>query len=86
MNMKYTKLKYDGFEEYLLEANDTKFLGYEELHYVFKFKNGYGASVIKNDRSYGGTEDLFVLSVIKFTDDYNWELCYDTEITNDVIN
>lgn len=85
MNMKYTKLKYDEFEEYLFEANNSKFSRNEQLHYVFKFENGYGASIIKNIASYGNIENLFELSVIKFTDDYSWELCYDTEITNDVI-
>lgn len=69
--MKYTKLKYDEFEEYLLEATSAKFQGNERLRYIFKFKNGYGASVIKNDRSYEGTEDLFELAVIKFSDDYS---------------
>lgn len=83
--MKYTKLKYDEFEEYLVEANNSKFSGNEQLHYVFKFENGYGASIIKHIGSYGGMEDLFELAVIKFSDDYSWELCYDTEITNDVI-
>ena len=86
--MKYTRLKYDGFEEYLFEANYaryTKFLGEEELLYIFKFENGYGASVIKNIGSYGSIEDLFELAVIKFSDDYSWELCYDTEIMYDVI-
>lgn len=83
--MKYTKLKYNGFEDYLFEANSTKFLRNEGLQYVFKFENGYGASVIKNIVSYGNMKDLFELAVIKFSDDYSWELCYDTEITNDVI-
>ena len=89
MNMKYTKLKYDEFEEYLLEATNSKFSGNERLRYIFKFENGYGASVIKNGASYGGMEDLFELAVIKFSDHYGchygWKLCYDTEITDDVI-
>ena len=79
--MRLTKLKYSGFEEYLFEASDTWYLGERELRYIFKFKNGYGANIFKTDFSC----DLFVLSVIKFTDDYNWKLCYDTEITKDDI-
>lgn len=83
--MKYTKLKYNGFEDYLFEESYVKKYEKESLHYIFKFKNGYGASVVKNIGSYGNTEDLFELAVIKFSDDYSWELCYDKKITSDVI-
>ncbi len=51
---------------------------------IYKFENGYGASVVKNDISYGSKEGLFELGVIKF-DNNNWKLCYDTPITDDVI-
>lgn len=44
------------------------------------FNNGYGVSVIKHDGSYGGKEGLYELAVLK-----NGDICYDTEITNDVI-
>ena len=76
----YTKLKYDGFEKYLYEVREES-----NLHYIFKFDNGYGASVIKNSVSYGHALDLFELAVIKFTDEFTWDLCYTTEITDDVI-
>jgi len=49
------------------------------------FSNGYGASIIKGQGSYGGSEDLYELGVIKMNEDYSWDLCYTTEITNDVI-
>ena len=42
----------------------------------YTFRNGYGASVVMD----GGKRDLWELAVLK--DD---ELCYDTDITNDVI-
>lgn len=35
------------------------------VHYIFKFGNGYGASVIKNPCSYGSDEDLWELAVLK---------------------
>lgn len=80
-----TKLKYDKFEKYLYEATKEKVFHLESYQYIFKFDNGYGASVIKKFGSYGNTEDLFELAVIKFVDGYNWKICYYTKITDDVI-
>jgi hypothetical protein len=45
-----------------------------------KFENGYEASVVKSEYSYGGRDGLYELAIFK--DD---EICYDTPITNDVI-
>lgn len=47
---------------------------------IHEFPNGYGASVIRNSWSYGGTEGLYELAVLHYT-----HLCYSTYITNDVI-
>ena len=49
---------------------------------VVRFKNGYGASIVENTFSYG-TE----LAVVKFNslDVYDFDIVYDTPITNDVI-
>lgn len=53
---------------------------------IHKFDNNYGASVIQHEFSYGADEGLWELAVIKFTGDCeNYELCYDTEITGDVL-
>lgn len=52
---------------------------------IYKFKNGYGASVIKNSMSYGNEVGLWELAVVTFDNDNNFKLCYDTEITDDVI-
>lgn len=52
---------------------------------IYKFENGYGASVIKHWGSYGGDQGLWELAVILFLDEENYELCYKTEITQDVI-
>ena len=62
--------------EYLTETNDV--MG--GIQKVYKFPNGYGASVIKHRGSYGYSEGLWELAVLN-----EGELCYDTEITNDVI-
>lgn len=51
---------------------------------IHKFENGYGASVVQHEFSYGGDEGLYELAVLAFNGD-NWDLTYDTEITDDVI-
>jgi hypothetical protein len=43
------------------------------------FENGYGASVVKHDYSYGGKDGLYELAVTKDDD-----LCYTTPVTSDV--
>ena len=47
------------------------------------FENGYGASVIRGEYSYGGRKGLYELAVIKGIPD-EWDLCYDTGLTEDV--
>lgn len=47
---------------------------------TIQYSNGYGASVICHDGSYGGKRGLFEIAVLRDND-----LCYDTEITGDVI-
>ena len=48
---------------------------------VYKFDNGYGASVVKHDFSYGGENGQYEVAVL----DNEGALCYDTPITSDVI-
>ena len=47
---------------------------------VHLFPNGYGASVVKHDMSYGGKQGLWEMAVLK-----NGELCYNTSVTSDVL-
>jgi hypothetical protein len=47
----------------------------------YAFANGYGASVVRHDFSYGGRSGLWELAVIGKDD----RLCYTTPITDDVI-
>lgn len=54
-------------------------LGGEQRKY--KFANGYGASVIRNDMSYGGDIGLWEVAVLGKDGD----LTYDTPVTSDVI-
>lgn len=51
---------------------------------IHKFENGYGASVVQHEFSYGSEDGLSELAVLKFDGD-DWNLTYDTEITDDVI-
>lgn len=62
--------------EYLIETNKHM----DGIQKVYKFPNGYGASVIKHQGSYGYAQGLWELAVL-----FEGELCYDTEITSDVI-
>lgn len=75
--MTYTKLDYTGYENQLAKSGEY-LNGY---YWSFMFPNGYGASVIKHDGSYGHQDDLFELAVLKDGEG----LCYDTPITGDVI-
>lgn len=55
---------------------------------LFKFENGYGASVISHEFSYGGDEGLWELAVVLVYENegkLSWELVYDTPITEDVL-
>lgn len=44
------------------------------------FPNGYAASVVSSQYSYGGSKGLFEVAVM-----YNNEIVYDTPVTSDVI-
>ncbi len=51
-----------------------------DYHKIYKFDNGYGASVVCNFGTYGAKDGLFEVAVLK-----NGEICYDTPITSDVV-
>ena len=66
----------EQFKDYIQEQND---LGYPQT--IYKFPNGYGASVIKFNYVYFGIE----IAVLRFDENGNWDIDYSTPITNDVI-
>ena len=75
-------LNHEGFETYLVKRS----LLYDGIQYMFRFENNYGASVVKHFGSYGHEDDLWELAVIKFdAETGEWNLIYDTEITDDVL-
>ena len=53
---------------------------------IYRFKNGFGASVVRHEYSYGGDAGLWELAVIKFDgdEDDDFSLTYETPITEDV--
>lgn len=72
MDLTYSK----QFKKYIKEQND---LGYPQT--IYKFPNGYGASVIKFNYVHFGIE----IAVLRFDENGNWNIDYSTPITNDVI-
>ena len=82
--MKFTDLNFQPHTNY----PDT---GIAARHF---FPNGYGVSVVQfttpygsgsyGSGSYGAEEGLYELAVLKGVEE-NWKICYDTEITDDVI-
>jgi hypothetical protein len=66
-----------GQSRYLVENNNVN----GGTQRVYKFPNGYGASVIRHQGSYGFKSGLWELAVL----DSSGHLCYSTPITNDVI-
>jgi len=70
----------DSWGKYRDFLQDTKYIN-DGVQHVYKFENGYGASVVKHDYSYGGKSGLWEIAVLDSDD----ELCYHTPITQDVI-
>jgi hypothetical protein len=48
------------------------------------YPNGYGVSVVQFPGSYGYEEGLYEVAILKGLEE-DWEICYDTPITDDVI-
>ena len=52
------------------------------MHYLYRFPNGYGASVLAPCFV---SNELWEIAVITWENDDKYLLCYDTPITSDVI-
>lgn len=68
--MKFEDLKFDTSEEYPYG-----------IRCHIEFDNGWGASIIRNEMSYGGRDGLYEIAVL----DSDGNISYDTEVTDDVI-
>lgn len=51
---------------------------------LYRFRNEYGASVVRHNGSYGKERGLWELAVIKWDHD-EFDITYDTRITEDVL-
>ena len=54
------------------------------IQYIVFYPNGYGASIVQHKYSYGGDRGLWELAIIEGNED-EWDICYDTPITSDVL-
>ena len=65
----------------MIEGYKEKVKIHDGHGYVYKFDNGFGASVVKHSGSYGSDKGLYEIAVL----DSDGDLCYSTPITDDVI-
>jgi len=74
----------------LVDLLNLNFKTFEDINFIpyyggvaakIMFDNGYGASVIRHEHSYGGKNGLYELAVL----DNEGKLTYDTPVTNDVL-
>lgn len=63
----FSDLKFEPMSDYHLNGIKSR---------VY-FKNGYGASVVRHESSYGGKDGLYELAVL-----YNNEIHYDNPVAN----
>jgi hypothetical protein len=68
----------------IYEPYDARPLESGAVQKLYKFTNGYGASVVKGEHTYGGDEGLWELAVLAFNTNGDFSLCYTTPITSDV--
>ena len=68
----------------IYEPIDARPLESGAVQKLYRFANGYGASVVKGEHTYGGDEGLWELAVIVFKDNGEFVLDYTTPITEDV--
>mgnify|MGYP001456780392 CR=1 FL=1 len=54
------------------------------VQYLAKFENGYGASIVQHNFSFENEKGLWELAVIFFDGD-DFEISYNTPITDDVL-
>ncbi len=54
---------------------------HDGIQYIYKAENGYGASIVQHQFSYGNEKGLWELAVL----DPNGDICYSTPITSDVV-
>lgn len=59
---------------------------FDGVQMLYRFDNGYGASIVQHMHSYGGDKGLWELAVIQWDrGEKHWDFVYDTPVTDDVI-
>lgn len=76
----------EELKKYIFFIGNDSYLE-KRIQYLFKFENGYGASVIKHIYSYGGKEDLWEVACVEWhnLDGWKYALHYPPLMDNDVI-
>ncbi|MFY8248270.1 MAG: hypothetical protein ACOVJ5_01055 [Gloeomargaritales cyanobacterium] len=71
------------YNKYIIDFNSIN----NGMQIVFRFDNNYGLSVVSHSFSYGNKQEKFEIAIIKFNseDDDDWNITYDTLITDDVL-
>jgi hypothetical protein len=67
-------------EQYLIKEIKV----HNGIQKIYRFENGFGASIIQHQFSYGNELGLWEVGVLEFEDEL-YSLNYETEITDDVI-
>lgn len=75
--MSFLKAKYKPFE--------TKSHPLGGVQKIYKFDNGFGASIVQNNYSYGGKEGLWELAVLELFEDGTNTFRNDTSVADDVV-
>ncbi len=76
------------FEEYLVDTYEENIMEHRGIHYIFRFPNGYGASIVKMYGSYGWDQDNWELAVILFEEETDtlktteWIVVYPKQIVS----
>jgi hypothetical protein len=64
---------------------------FDGVQMLYRFENGYGASIVQHMHSYGGEDGLWELAVIQWGEGLaelgkdHWDFVSDTPVTDDVI-
>lgn len=57
------------FDEYLVDTYEDCILDYTGIHYIFRFPNAYGASVVKAFGCAGYLDDMWELAAILYEEE-----------------
>lgn len=57
------------FEQYVVNTYEDTVCNNIGIHYIFRFPNGYGASVVKAYGSFGYSKDMWELAVILYEEE-----------------